>query len=103
MTVTVSNSISYSTAEQVSEVIGTSYGATQGASCPDRENQYVGLFQYIVEGQTPLGMDQVATLITRCQYSPTQPVPVPQCPFEACGALATNPNCILSLCDDWKQ
>jgi hypothetical protein len=99
--VSIASTISASTSNAIQTAASVSYGVTVTENCPHRPGHFVALFQYIVEARDRVGVDQVATALTRCHYSPSPTVPVPQCPFFACGRLDTNPLCERSKCDPW--
>jgi hypothetical protein len=101
--VSVTSTISASTATSTSSSISMSASRSLSATCPSRSGMYVALYQYVIEGAYGRGFtDTVSTTYTRCHYSTQANVPAPQCPFQACGSLSTNPNCEASGCSRWR-
>lgn len=100
--VAVTSTISSSTATQLSSSFSRNAGRTLSANCPAQPGKYVALFQYNLYGNGAGGTDMVQSMLTRCHYSESANVPAPQCPFQACGSLVSNPNCQRAGCDRWS-
>jgi hypothetical protein len=101
--VEISATVSQAHTTSITRSASVSYGEKIDARCPERIGYFVALYQFVVEAGNSFGVDQVATTLTRCHYSPDPRVPAPQCPFFACGTLQSNPLCPRAGCIDWRN
>lgn len=97
--VAVSSSIAQNTANTFSNAFSSN---SMSISCPGRSGSSVALYQYVIEGQHQGGRDVLSTTLFRCQYT-SSTFQAPQCPFQACGSLSSNPNCQSAGCSAWRR